>query len=165
MAYFMFLGLKRNHLTVIKDEGKDYRGKRLWRCLCLCGNETILETNSIMSERKPTKSCGRCEWHIKHKDSYISWMSMKQRCDDSTRKDNQYKGGNGIKYDLKWKDFVAFFLDMGDPPKDFYGERKSLDRKDVNGMYCKDNCKWSDRHEQQMNKTTSGKVMNGESYE
>lgn len=41
---------------------------------------------------------------------------------------------------------------MGDPPVDHKGERLSLDRKDVNGNYCKDNCKWSDRSEQGFNR-------------
>lgn len=156
MTHFMFLGLKRNYLTVIKDEGKDYRGKRLWRCRCLCGNETILETNLIISTTKPTKTCGRCEWHIKHKESYTSWMAMKQRCNDPKRKDYKYYGGRGISYELRWESFMEFFIDMGDPPTDrLTGERLSLDRKDVNKSYGKDNCKWSTRSEQQLNKTTS----------
>jgi hypothetical protein len=156
VAYFMFLGLKRNSLTVVKNEGKDYRGKRLWRCLCICGNETILETNSIMSERKPTRTCGKCEWHIKHKDAYISWMAMKQRCDDPSRKDYKYYGGRGITYNIRWVEFVNFFIDMGDPPcSSVTGERLSLDRIDVNANYYKENCCWSTRSEQQLNKTTS----------
>ena len=156
MTYFMFHGLKKNHLTVLKSEGKDYRGKHLWRCRCLCGNETVLTTNSIMSEIKPTKSCGRCEWHINKKEVYTSWMAMKQRCNDPSRKDYKYYGGRGISYDPRWENFVEFYIDMGDPGCDAKtGERLSLDRKRVNENYSKGNCKWSTRSEQQLNKTTS----------
>jgi hypothetical protein len=85
---------------------------------------------------------------------------MLQRCDDSSRKDYKYYGGRGITYDKAWGRFINFYRDMGDPPLDkFTGERMSLDRKDVNGMYCKANCRWATRSEQQLNKTTQQERM------
>lgn len=156
MTYFIFPGMKRHYLTVKAFKEKNARGKKVWICTCLCGGETELETNTLMSLINPTKSCGRCEWHIKHKEAYTSWMAMKQRCDNPDRKDYKYYGGRGITYDNKWIEFINFYLDMGDPPKDiFTGERLSLDRRDNDKSYCKENCKWSTRSEQQLNKSTS----------
>ena len=156
MTYSIFPGLKRNYLTVKNFEGKSSRGKKLWKCSCLCGGETVIETNALMSTIKPTKTCGRCEWHINHKDSYISWMAMKQRCNDETRKDYKHYGGRGISYTPKWESFIEFWIDMGDPPcSAITGERLSLDRKKVNENYSKDNCQWSTRSEQQLNKTNT----------
>ena len=154
MTYNM-LGFKQGYLTVVAEAPRLADKRKRWHCNCLCGNSTILPTFSLTGAN-PTLSCGKCEWHINHKDSYISWMAMKQRCNDSTRKDYKYYGGRGISYDPKWENFVQFFRDMGDPPKDRWtGERLSLDRKDVNKNYTKDNCKWATRSEQQLNKTNS----------
>lgn len=155
MAYNL-CEFKTRQLTVVDlFKEKTKCGKRQWICLCFCGNTTILPTHEI-TRIGGTESCGNCQWHIKHKDAYISWAAMLQRCDDSSRKDYKYYGGRGIKYQKSWGKFVNFYKDMGDPPYDVITkERLTLDRKEVNGDYTKDNCKWSTRSEQQLNKTTS----------
>jgi len=143
-------------ILVLERLPKQHMSKHMWKCRCLCGNYFQVTTNELtttnMNRRR--QCCGKCEWHIKHKAAYISWCAMKQRCDGPTRKDYHYYGGRGITYDPRWSKFTEFYKDMGDPPIDVfgYGERMSLDRKDVNGSYCKDNCKWSTRSEQQLNK-------------
>ena len=164
---YNLVGKQYGRLKVLeKLSERDYRGKTQYKCLCICGDFKVTTTNQLTDINKGLKTCGKCEWHIRHKEAYISWSGMKQRCDDKNCKDYPYYGGRGIKYDPRWSDFVEFFLDMGDPPKDFYGERKSIDRSDVNLNYTKDNCKWSDRHEQQMNKTMhSPKIESGVDYE
>lgn len=145
-------GTKVGYLTVIERIGRNKAGRILWRCKCLCGKDTILPTYALSGVRA-TISCGCCEWHIHHNEAYVSWMAMKQRCNTATNKDYPRYGGGGIKYDARWENFREFYIDMGDPPKDIRtGERLSLDRKDNDGNYCKDNCKWSDRSEQQLNK-------------
>lgn len=122
-----------------------------WECKCLCGKVVHKTTDSL----RTTKSCGCCEWHIHHNEAYVSWMGMKQRCDYIRNKDYPRYGGRGITYDPKWKNFVEFYKDMGDPPIDSRTkERLSLDRIDNNGNYCKENCQWSTRSEQQYNKNT-----------
>ena len=154
MTYHL-IGLNFGTLTVIeKLSQKTTSGKIQWKCQCLCGDIRIAYTHELTRHMKGLRSCGKCEWHIKHKAAYISWMAMKQRCDDKNRTDYKYYGGRGITYDPAWKEFVPFFIDMGDPPNDLItGERLSLDRKDVNRNYVKDNCKWSTRSEQQRNKS------------
>jgi hypothetical protein len=141
------------HLTVLeKLQNKNIVGKTLWKCLCICGDLRIAHTHELTRHLKGLTTCGDCKWHIKHSEAYNSWQSLKQRCTNINSKDYVRYGGRGITYDKRWEDFINFYLDMGDPPKDFYGERKSIDRKDNNGNYTKDNCKWSDRYEQQANK-------------
>lgn len=63
---------------------------------------------------------------------------MRQRCNNP--KNNQYKsyGGRGIKFQDSWNDFKNFIEDMGKRPSDNH----TLERKNVNGNYCKDNCIW-----------------------
>lgn len=140
-----------NELTVIERAGRTHSGKTLWKCLCFCGKETVKITNEIVSGK--VKSCGCCEWHIHHFEAYNSWQSARQRCFNPKNKDYEGYGGRGITMCERWESFTNFYRDMGDPPKDnITGERLSLDRKNVDGNYEPNNCKWSDRSEQQLNK-------------
>ena len=146
-------GVKVGYLQVIEKAGRIYSSgsyRTLWKCKCLCGKETTKRLQDLRSGK--IESCGCCEWHIKHNESYVSWMGMKQRCNYPNAKGYEYYGGRGIKYDPRWEKFEEFYIDMGDPPKDWKGERLSLDRVDTNKDYSKENCKWSDRSEQQFNK-------------
>jgi len=150
------VGYVSGQLTVTAPAGRTYVQsskvwRTLWQCKCLCGKETIKTTDALRTSK--VQSCGCCEWHIHHKDAYISWMSMKQRCDYKENKDYANYGGRGITYEPRWIKFVEFYKDMGDPPSDpWSGERMSLDRIDNNSNYTKNNCKWSTRSEQQLNK-------------
>jgi len=78
--------------------------------------------------------------------TYTSWDMMRQRCNNP--KYTQYRdyGGRGIKVCDRWSVFSNFLEDMGDRP-----EGMTLDRKDTNGDYTKDNCKWSTKAEQVRN--------------
>lgn len=82
---------------------------------------------------------------------YTSWESMKQRCNNSNNKHYKNYGGRGIKVCEEWNTFDKFLLDMGPRPEKSY----SLDRIDVNGNYCKENCKWSSRYTQDRNRRSS----------
>lgn len=52
-------------LTVLERAGSDARGRALWRCRCVCGNNTIAATRSLKDGNK--KSCG-C---LHHKSNII----------------------------------------------------------------------------------------------
>ena len=88
----------------------------------------------------------------------IVWQSMRQRCRNP--KHAQYKnyGGRGIKVCARWDSFPAFLEDMGPRP-----EGATLERLDVNGDYCPDNCVWADWKTQHRNKRGTIYVrLNGE---
>lgn len=78
---------------------------------------------------------------------YHSWNSMKNRCNNPNLKEYKNYGGRGITYDERWNDFNEFYKDMGERP-----EGTTLDRIDVDKNYCKENCRWATREQQQRNR-------------
>lgn len=146
-------GKRFGDLVVIKRSDKRNKAnKPLWECACDCGKVVYVVTNSLLSGNSMT--CGNCSYHIEHRDAYLSWTAAKSRCTAVTNKDYKRYGGRGITMDARWlQHFKFFLLDMGDPPTDpITGERLSLDRIDNDGNYCKDNCRWATRSQQQLNK-------------
>lgn len=85
---------------------------------------------------------------LTRKKGYRSWESMKRRC--TNKKDINYKnyGGRGISFCKEWETFTNFWADMGDS----WGKNLTLDRIDVNGNYCKENCRWATAKTQQNNR-------------
>lgn len=78
---------------------------------------------------------------------YRTYKGMLQRC--YYQKHNRYEkyGGRGIKVCERWlESFGNFLADMGPRPKGH-----SLDRRDVDGDYSPDNCRWATPREQGTN--------------
>lgn len=84
---------------------------------------------------------------MRHTKFYMIWADMKKRCDNAKCVGYEDYGGRGIKYCDTWHEFKNFMNDM----LEGYKEGLSLERKDVNGNYCKDNCAWIEFEEQSRN--------------
>lgn len=78
---------------------------------------------------------------------YRSWLELRRRCNSKNRPSYKDYGGRGITYTKSWDSFNQFLSDMGLCPDGNY----SLDRIDVNGNYCKENCRWADQSTQSYN--------------
>lgn len=140
-------------LTVLSVTHKAKNGY-YWDCICDCGKHTnVLATRLIQGT---TKSCGHLQGNkgvgrkhgMKYTRIYNTWRNMKHRCLNEKSENYYLYGGRGITFCEKWERFEGFYEDM----KEGYNDELQLDRIDVNGNYCKENCRWVTRKENANNK-------------
>jgi len=80
------------------------------------------------------------------------WRSMKGRCHNPKNPAYHFYGGRGIFVCDEWRDdFNAFFRDMGLRPS----INHSIERIKNNLGYCKSNCCWATREEQNFNRRST----------
>jgi len=77
---------------------------------------------------------------------------MKHRAKDLS--DKNY-AGRGIGVCIEWEDFKKFYADM----REGYSDNLTIERKDVNRSYCKENCIWLSIFKQQANKRNNRVVV------
>ncbi len=83
---------------------------------------------------------------------YLAWIAMKKRCYSPANASYPNYGGRGIKVCAEWREsFASFFMSMGERPSPLH----SLDRVDNDGNYTPQNCVWSDKTQQVVNRRST----------
>ena len=155
---------KFSRLTVVVRDGYTEIGEARWVCVCTCGNK-ILTGGSALRAGK-TKSCGCLKAETAGKlnashmecgktTEYIIWQGMKRRCLNSKEQNYHNYGGRGVAVCKRWlNSYENFLADMGRRPSGNH----SLDRKDNNGNYNKNNCRWATKI-MQCNNTRTNRII------
>lgn len=163
------IGQKFGKLTIVDISHKPNDGKTYVKCCCDCGNFVDVLPNQLFREQIKSCGCSKNNNEIlknskstssgNYKDGrtkhplYGVWKQMLDRCENPSAKHYDRYGGRGIKVCDEWHDFWKFVEwsdSVGGRPKGY-----TLDRKDNDGNYCSENCRWASWETQTRNKSSN----------
>jgi len=150
--------------SVYKPEGSKCT---LQDFVCTCGNKVTKNRASVKFGN--TRSCGCLKTEVQVKRStthglsrsveYRLYYGMLDRCSNPNTENYCMYGGRGITVCDRWREpngqgFLNFLSDMGLRPSPDH----EIERKEVNGNYCPENCCWA-THLEQMNNTRHNRYV------
>lgn len=141
------------------------RGKKVYHrayvvCQCECGSCTVVDSLKLKSGH--TQSCGclqsertsaaNTKHGMRDVPEYTVWNNMRRRCNYKGSGRYYCYGARGITVCPEWDNiddgFQNFYNHMGPRPS----PRHEIERKNVNGNYCPENCCWLPKEDQARNK-------------
>ena len=136
------------------------------KCRCKCGQERIISRWRLVNNKN--RSCFACcgstisnnkttHGNAKRNQQtheYIVWGSIMRRCYNQQVERYPNYGGRGISVCERWHEFSNFLSDMGTCPS----SNHTIGRKDNNGNYEPNNCRWATQKEQMNNTRRTKKV-------
>lgn len=135
------VGARFCFLIAIENMGYTKKDGIIYKCRCDCGKIIYVSKNRLRTYQR--KSCGCKNRNATHRKTnsrlHNIWTGMKGRCHNPNNHKYSRYGGRGIKVCSEWQDF-AIFMDWA--MKNGYKDNLTIDRIDVNGDYCPENCQF-----------------------
>ena len=137
------MGMKFGSLTVVSRGPNTPTKEATWLCLCECGKEIFARGSNLRGGHYKSCGCKKYRDRTTHGMSktklFKVWINMRERC--LSPKCPAYKdyGGRGISIGIEFGAFIDFYkwaISSG------YKEGLTIDRKNNDGNYTPDNCRW-----------------------
>lgn len=173
MMDYTIIGKTFGRLIVLEYDHSGKHGETFWLCECTCPEHNKLIVSRSSLTKGHTKSCGCYKRDLQrtlqttHGESqsrlHNIWGNMKQRCGNEKNTSYHSYGERGIRVCDEWVEDYETFRDWA--LANGYSDELTLDRRDNNGAYCPDNCRWVDRITQMNNTRKTRRVSyNGETH-
>jgi len=148
-------------LTVLELDRKKTEeiGRACWICSCKCGNIKTIRGDSISKKQdcgciaKKEKAKRLTKHGMNGTRIHRIWLGVIQRCYIKSASGYKNYGGRGIQVCNEWLNKKNGFINFYNwATNNGYNDKLTIDRKDVNGNYEPNNCRWATMKEQENNK-------------
>ena len=113
------------------------------RCKCGCGGKVSYGRKWINGHNSTIRIGKSNNWYkhgLRHHKLYTVWYGMKQRCYNTNNSRHKDYGGRGIRVCIKWRYNIKAFYNWA--ISHGWEEGLQIDRKDNNGNYHPNNCRF-----------------------
>ena len=158
-------GQRFGKLTVLRKQSTTKDGQAVWVCVCDCGSIKLVRAGNLKSG--DTVSCGCHKYELlrkkatKHGESknriYRIWWDMIHRCEYPGSNRYSYYGERGISVCDSWRSSFENFRDWA--LSSGYNDDLSIDRINIDGNYCPENCRWATNVQQANNRRNAKRIM------
>lgn len=135
---------------------------RTWQCVCVCGIERNVRGQTLRTGASVSCGCQTASLiaivKTKHgltrrtqSPEYRAWTAMHMRTREANAGARENYFDRCIGVCNHWSEYENFLLDMGRIPHPGY----TLDRINNHAGYSKENCRWTDKKTQAINRRTT----------